>query len=268
MVRLLIRYTFRLVALSVLAAFILTPCEAQTDSLRIYIPDSTFFQRKMEADSIRMLREAEEDNRANSTREKEVDTTSRFGLVLSVDYGKLATLATNFESKYEGAVGLILFRRWVVEAVYGAGELNPNGAYKNTEYYTINGTYYKGGLQYRFILNPAIPREFLYLGVSYAMAEYEDEGKFLIGSDLWDNYEQTFGSNNLQADWTEFYLITEAYLNKRSQRFLIGLKVSLRIMNNFENREDIPVYSIPGYGRTFDKSVPSLNFFLKYKLPF
>lgn len=262
------KHIFKLSVFIAIAAFPAISAWGQTDSLQIYVPDSTFFQRQMRVDSLRILEQAERENLENASQVKAVDTTSRFGFFLSVDYGKLLAIPTDFETKYEGSAGFILFRRFILEGTYGSAELNPSGAYKNAEYYTIEGQYYKGALSYKFTLNPNNPREFLYLGVGYAMSQYSDRGKFLIGSLLWDDFEESFSGNNMEASWTEVYLTTESYLNKNTRHFLVGAKISLRIMDDFETRENIPVYAVPGYGRTFDKTVPAINFYVKYSLPF
>lgn len=265
--KLLIKHIFSLLAFAA-AVFWATPGLAQADTLNIYVPDSTFFQRVAIADSLRQLYDAEKSDSKDAGRERVADTTSRFGVVLSIDYGKLLTIPTDFETKYEASAGFILFRRLTLEGTYGSGDLSPGGAYKNVESYSINGEYYKAALLYKFTLNPNIPREFLYLGVGYAMSTYADRGRFLIHGGLWEGYEETFGRQDMEAAWTEVYLITESYLNKKTQRILAGAKISLRIMDRFDTRESVPVYAVPGYGRTFDKTVPALNLYLKYHLPF
>jgi hypothetical protein len=192
------------------------------------------------------------------------DTIERFhsGFFIKVDYGKLLTLPSQFESKLEGSAGFVIFRRIVVNATYGTATLDPLKAYKNVEFYTIEGNYLKFGLEHYFIVNP---KNFFTLGAKYAMGNYSDEGKFLIGSEFWDEYGEEFGSSDLKANWIELVMDTETYLAKN---LYLGAQFSLRIMINFDSREDIPVYAIPGYGRTFDKTVPAASLYIKYKIPF
>jgi len=51
-----------------------------------------------------------------------------------------------------------------------------------------------------------------------------------------------------------------------ASKFLLGWKFRLRFLMDFQNREEPRIYSIPGYGRTFDQVVPALNFYVKYRL--
>jgi hypothetical protein len=191
------------------------------------------------------------------------------GVELVVDYGKLMTLWTKFESKYEAGVNVRFFERIVLAGEFGYDELNPLKAYDNALYYTVKGSYARLGLDYYTSYDP---KSFYYAGVRYGMSMFEDEGEFLIGSEYWEDFGEKFGSQDITATWAEIIIGTETYLkigkknpdNPRS-KFLLGWKFRIRILMDFENREEPRIYSIPGYGRTFDKSVPALNFYIKYR---
>jgi hypothetical protein len=203
-----------------------------------------------------------------------VDTISKkkflSGVELAIDYGKLLTLWTEFESKYEGGINLRFYERIVLAGEFGIAELNPLKAYDNALYYTVKGSYGRIGLEYYTSYDP---KSFYYAGFRYGMSMFEDEGKFLIDSEYWEDYEEGFGSTDLTASWVELIVGTETYLKigKKDQenpksKFLLGWKFRLRVLMDFENREEPRIYSIPGYGRTFDNVVPALNFYLKYRI--
>ena len=191
------------------------------------------------------------------------------GLEVVVDYGKLLTLWTKFESKYETGINLRFYERIVLAAEMGYSELNPLKAYDNALYYTVTGSYARLGLDYYTAYDP---KSFYYAGFRYGMSVFEDEGVFLFDSEYWEDYEEGFGSTDITASWAEIILGTETFLkigkkNKEDpkSKLLIGWKFRLRILMDFENREEPRIYSIPGYGRTFDDVVPSINFYIKYR---
>lgn len=257
-------YIFSLLGLAFIAWT--TPAalaQVSPDTMRVFVPEPPI-DSSLVADSLYL----EEDMEDDAPKVVVIDTTARFGVLLWVDYGKLITLATDFETKYEFGGGFVFMRRIVLEAMYGSAELNPQKAYRNTEFYTIRGSYYKASLQYRLALNPSIPRNFIGMGAGYGLGSYRDEGRFLIESDVWGSYDEVFRSDNFSASWAEVFLTSESYINKKTTHFLVGIKASLRVMLNHDNRSAIPVYAVPGYGRTFDKSTPAVNFYLKYILPF
>ena len=231
----------------------------------IYDPDNDSIP--VLSDSLSVLSDSidfsQDSLKANAKVEPE-DTVELFhsGFYIKLDYGKILTLPTKFESKLEGSVGFIVFKRFVLSGTYGQATLDPLKAYKNVEYYTIEGNYMKFGMDYYFAINP---KNFMTLGARYAVGNYSDDGKFLIDSDFFDDFEGEFGSNDLSATWLEIVMDTEMRIMKN---MYLGAQFSLRIMIDFESREDIPVYAIPGYGRTFDKTVPAVSLFLKYKIPF
>jgi hypothetical protein len=192
------------------------------------------------------------------------------GVELKIDYGKLLTLWTEFESKYEAGINFRFLERIVVATEFGYAELNPLKAYDNALFYTIKGMYARAGLDYYTAYDPS---NFYYLGLRYAMSNFEDEGQFLLDSDYWEDYEEGFGSQDISASWVELVLGTETYLkiSKKSKetgksKLLIGWNARLRILTDFQNREEPRIYAIPGFGRTFNNFVPAINFYLKYRI--
>ncbi len=192
------------------------------------------------------------------------------GVELAVDYGKLLMLWTDFESKYEAGLNLRFYEQYVLAAEFGMSELNPLKAYDNTVKYTVKGSYARLGLDYYTSYNPT---SFYYGGFRYGVSSFEDEGIFLLDSEYWEDYQEGFGSKDITASWVEIILGTETYLKfskKKDEdptsKLLLGWKFRLRFLMDFENREVLRIYSIPGYGRTFDNVVPAVNFYIKYRI--
>lgn len=192
------------------------------------------------------------------------------GFEVYVDYGKVLTLATKFESKYEGGVNFRLYGRYILAGEFGYAILNPLKAYDNALNYTITGSYFRAGIDYSINIDK---KNALYGGVRYGSSSFSDKGEFLLTSDFWEDYGESFGSDNLHADWFEIIFGSKARLNigKSSKEetprggLFIGWKARVRILWHFENREEPRVYAIPGYGRTFDNSIPALNLYIKYR---
>ncbi len=191
------------------------------------------------------------------------------GIEVALDYGKLLTLWTKFESKYEMGINLRFYERFVLATEIGFSELNPLKAYDNALYYTVKGSYARLGVDYYTSYDP---KSFYYAGLRYGMSLFEDEGLFLIDSEYWEDFEEGFGSTGITASWVEIVLGTETFLklgkNKTESpksKLLLGWKFRLRILADFENRIEPRIYSIPGYGRTFDNVVPAINFYVKYR---
>jgi hypothetical protein len=192
------------------------------------------------------------------------------GVELKIDYGKLLTLWTEFESKYEAGINIRFYERIVLNTEFGFSELNPLKAYDNALYYTITGMYGRVGFDYYTTYTTG---NFYFVGLRYGMSTFEDEGEFLLESEYWPDYEEGFGSQDVSASWIEFVLGTETYLkiSKQSKtsgksRFLLGWNARLRFLTDFENREEPRIYAIPGYGRTFNNVAAALNFYIKYRI--
>ncbi len=192
------------------------------------------------------------------------------GVEFSLDYGKLITYPSKFENKLEGGVSLRFFQRLALAGEYGHATLDPLKAYDNVNYYTIQGNYFRAGFDYYMNIDQ---KNFIYFGARYGSSKFEDNGEFVIGSEFWGNYQDGFGSQNLMASWGELVFGTETKLmiGKPDSKFQIknlfmGWNLRFRILGTFENREVIKVYAIPGYGRTADKTIPAINFYVKYRI--
>jgi hypothetical protein len=157
----------------------------------------------------------------------------------------------------------------VLAGEFGYAVLDPLKAYDNALYYTVEGMYWRAGIDYYMSLDA---KNFYYVGFRYGSSQFEDRGQFLIDSEFWEDYQDEFGDTDLTATWYELVFGTETilqigqpdskiYINK----LFLGWKFRFRILGNFENREPPGIYSIPGYGRTFDKTIPAVNFYLKYR---
>ena len=192
------------------------------------------------------------------------------GVEILVDYGKLLLIPSKFESKMEFGVNLRFFERIVLAGEYGIATIDPLKAYDNAVFYTVEGSYFRAGLDYYLSIDK---KNHLYFGYRYGASQFEDKGKFLIDSEFWPDYEEEFGDAGLTASWSELVLGSETQLQIGKpeskihiQNLFLGWKFRFRILGQFENREEPRIYTIPGYGRTFDKTIPALNFYLKYRI--
>lgn len=178
-----------------------------------------------------------------------------------IDYGKLIGLLVDYEMKYEGGARLIFGNNIFIGAEVGNATINPKMAYKNTSY-EVSGSYMRIGLGKLGALNPKTNIGF---GVCYAMANYSDGGttKLTSPSGLHEDTLQEFSRTGMKANWYEFNFISESQLNKF---VYAGLNLRVRVMGNYDAQSPLDVYTIPGYGRTFDKSLPAANLFLRFKL--
>lgn len=208
---------------------------------------------------------------ATDTVPEELKVPPKFfsGVEIILDYGKILTLPTKFENKYEGGINLRFYEKIVFAGEFGYAKIDPLKAYDNALYYTVEGTYLRIGLDYYLALDA---KNFFYGGVRYGMSQFEDRGQFLIDSEFWEDFQDEFGSTDLSATWYELVFGTETILQIGKpdskihiNKLFLGWKFRLRILGNFENREPPGIYTIPGYGRTFDKTIPALNLYLKYR---
>ncbi|MEP4092406.1 DUF6048 family protein [Reichenbachiella sp.] len=178
---------------------------------------------------------------------------------LLIDYGKLFGQFLDAESKYELGTQFELKNRFVVLGEYGYATLNPAGAYQNTDYES-EGSYFRVGLGYKIDMTT---KNNLYFSVRYAKALYSDRGVIDItsASGIFNDLIYPFERTGLSAEWYELSMSSEARLWKG---LYAGFHLRLRIMNKYDQQEPLDVYAIPGYGRTFDRSIPALNLYLKY----
>lgn len=182
-------------------------------------------------------------------------------IAFSVDYGKLVSQFLKTESKYEFG-GQIEFKdRWAVLGEYGFSTLNPNGAYQNAEYQS-EGSYFRAGFGYKIDFTP---KNNLYFSARYARADFKDQGTIDISSasGLYNDLNEPFRREGLSAQWYELVMSSEAKVWKS---LYAGFHLRLRIMDKYDKQEPLDVYSIPGYGRTFDRTIPALNLYIKYAI--
>lgn len=178
-----------------------------------------------------------------------------------IDYGKLVTLASNFETKYEGGLEFILIEKLSIIAEAGSATLSPEGAYSNGTYES-NGWYYRIGAGYTKMLTA---KNRIGLSFRYAESSFEENGRIYIESptNAQADYVQTIDRSDLQANWVEMVFSSDQQILKNSDIFSVGLNIRLRMLLDYSRQEGIDVYAIPGYGRSFDKTIPAANFFFK-----
>ncbi len=181
------------------------------------------------------------------------------GLEIGLDYAKLGSFLLDFETKYEVNVGLLYKNKIRLAAEYGYGKIKPRRAIKNGQYIS-EGTYYRVGADWvgSIDLNNKV-----YFGLRYAKGMFEDRSTFTIESDLWDNFTGNLVRKNLEADWIEIVIGSE---NNIWNSLFIGWIFRFRIMNEYTSFEDFDVYTIPGYGRPINNTIPAVNLYVKYLL--
>ena len=180
------------------------------------------------------------------------------GLFISVDYGKLATIASEFESKLEASIGFQLSNRISPILQAGYAVLNPANAFENG-IYESSGYYVKLGVNY---LMPLDNTNTIYAGLRYGFSSFEDEGSYQIASDIFDTYTVNFGEKDQTATWFELVMGSEKKL--RMENLYLGGQLSMRFINTRDKFSPVDSYAIPGYGRTFDESIPAVNLYIKY----
>ncbi|UXP31129.1 DUF6048 family protein [Reichenbachiella agarivorans] len=177
------------------------------------------------------------------------------------DYGKLVGLVLDTESKYEIGGQVEFLNKLVVIGEYGIATLNPRGSYVNAAYVS-EGSYYRVGLGYKIDMNEK--NNFIF-SLRYGSSTYSDQGEIQIhsASGIYDPLVQSFDRDDITAYWYEAVMSSE----KRVWKGLYaGFHLRLRVMGDYDDQLPLDVFSIPGYGRTFDKTVPAFNLYIKYSL--
>ena len=105
------------------------------------------------------------------------------------------------------------------------------------------------------------------MGVSYASGTYEDIGRPNIDSPsgLFEVDQEPFHRTDIKASWYELNLISESRV---ARNLYMGLMLRYRIMDEYDQQEPLDIFTLPGYGRTFDRSIPAANLFVRYQLSF
>ncbi len=178
-----------------------------------------------------------------------------------LDYGKIFGYLSGVEKKNEIGVQIGFKKNLLLIAEAGYSILNPNDSYVNADY-QVRGKYMRLGVG----INKAITAENnLTLSLRYAMSEFEDQGTINVtsSSGLFEPYDQSFSRKSLSASWYELVLGSEKKINTKLR---LGFYLRVRVMNRYDEQEPYDVFTIPGYGRTFDNSVPAVNLYLRYIL--
>ncbi len=180
---------------------------------------------------------------------------------LLLDYGKLLTFPFKFETKYEGGIELLFIEHFPVVVEAGTAKLNPRSALENGKYES-NGWYYRVGLGY---LGSQDQEHNIGISFRYGVASFDESFRPFAdtSSGSQSNLDQPIDRKNLNADWWEVVLYTDRKLFKNSDLLWLGFLVRFRMLRNYDKQEDVDVYAIPGYGRSFDKTIPTGNFFVK-----
>ncbi len=190
---------------------------------------------------------------------------ANFHVYISVDYGKLIITAAQFDTRYELNLGVQFAKNLRATADFGYAKLAPPNAIENGTYASF-GNYYRIGLDY--MLNIA-PKTYLSFGGMYALSNFKDEGTVETVSEVWPSLNQSFTRNGFTSTWAEFVISSEAPVLNRDSGFFNnlywGVKFRLRFLIDKPRPENFDVYAIPGYGRTFNNTVPAANLFIMYK---
>ena len=180
----------------------------------------------------------------------------RTGVSLYFDYGKLTSLLSKQNTKWEGGASFFFAKHWKIAGEFGTAVLNPDQAIEDGTYES-SGNYYRAGLDYIMSIDN---KSNLGVGFRYGASSFEDSGYNPA-----DTLNPTFQRTDLSADWYEIIVESEAEF---WTGIFLGIKFRLRILNSYTQFPENDVFSIPGYGRTFDNSIPALNLFIKYKIGF
>ncbi|WP_424964157.1 DUF6048 family protein [Ekhidna sp.] len=175
-----------------------------------------------------------------------------------LDYGKLLTIPTNFETKYEGGIEILFMEKFPLIIEAGQATLSPEGAYSNGTYES-EGFYYRIGAGY---VSQFLPKNKIGISFRYASSTFSENGRIFIESpsDAQDDFVQSIEREDLTATWYELVVYSD---RKLSDVFSIGLNLRLRVLASYDEQNVPDVYAIPGYGRSFEDTVPAANFFLK-----
>jgi hypothetical protein len=179
---------------------------------------------------------------------------------LMLDYGKLTTITSDFERKYELGAEMRI-KKYVMVAEYGGAKFTPESAFENGTYLS-DGNYWRIGGGY-VIYQDTKAR----VGISarYASSSFRDKGSYIIESpsELQPDIEEYYSRNNLTANWYEAVLFSDRQLKSWVS---FGFQFRLRFLLTYDKQpvETIDVYAIPGYGRSADQSVPAVNFMLRF----
>lgn len=208
-----------------------------------------------------------EDNRSSVEGAKQPKDSINYPLVSAVsvyfDYPKLFSFFTEFENKAELGVELQLLKHIILRTEFGRGRIQPRNFYKNADY-EVSGNYYRVGAGYTKTLGGDSRLSF---GVNYGQSFFDDRGNIQIESPsgLFDPLEESFRRKDLTGNWVEITFGTESHIGKN---LYLGFTARVRKLLDYDSFDELDVLSVPGYGRTFDNSIPALNLYLKYRMQY
>jgi hypothetical protein len=180
---------------------------------------------------------------------------------ISLDYLKLVSFALPTETKMEGGLAIITKPNIGFSFEFGYGAKMPEDHFKNADY-TVEGTYGRVGISYHYPFDPGTN---LFIGAKYGMSNYQDEATYVIESSLWNPFEDTFTRTDLSARWAELIAGSES---RFKGNFYFGFIFRFRALISYDNFSPLEVFSIPGYGRTMDKTIPAINLYIKFMINF
>jgi hypothetical protein len=175
-----------------------------------------------------------------------------------VDYGKLLTIASSQETKFEGGLELLFFEKFPLIIEGGSGTLSPERAISN-------GTYESKGIYFRIgtgIYSQFTPKNKLGFTARYGSSKFDEKRTISIesSSGIQPGFTESVEINGLAASWFELVLYSDKKIN---DLLSIGMNLRYRVMIDYNEQTPVDVYSIPGYGRSFDNAIPAANLFLK-----
>ncbi len=202
------------------------------------------------------------------------------GISITADIGKLIVGQTlDFEDKWAFSGHLLFLDHLQLSTEIGSGTINPENAFENV-FYTVSGNFSRFGVDY---VTEIKGNSNISFGLRRGSAKYEDSGTITIPSEssLSNDFRRSFDRPELEANWWELVLISETKFSKKikkgnrnplylfAKNIYYGLNFRLKFNLDYPVQDDvIDTYTIPGYGRTFDKTSPAINLFIKYKLGF
>ena len=195
----------------------------------------------------------QEETEADST-----DARRTFIPSIYIDYGKLLTVPMEMETKYEGGVELLFLEKFPIILEVGSATLTPDQAFSNGDYES-SGIYYRIGTG---IYSQFQPKNKLGLTFRYGISSFDEANRITLQSPsgVQETTIETLNRQNLSASWIEAVIYSDRKFN---DLLTLGINIRLRVLQDYDEQSPVDVYAIPGYGRSFDKSIPAANLFLK-----
>ncbi|GEM_PF-1762094 len=208
-------------------------------------------------------KEEQKERKAQEDSLKRLERTFLRDFGVYVDYGKFIGFVTDAEQKNEVGARLTFGNNIFIGAEYGWGTVTPPDAYENTNY-EVTGSYYRLMLG---LIGPLDAKTNIGFGLAYSSGTYSDIGTPVIESPsgLFNPQTEPFERDNINASWYELNVVSETVM---ARNLYFGLTLRFRIMNEYDAQEPLDIFTLPGYGRTFDRTLPAANLFVRYQIPF